>query len=522
MWTGCFLIALEAAGLRVIFPVASIPENISGQAINMNPQIISAAEFYGTMIPRRTAEDLNSIAHLKRFLELITGDSKFRKQINANPTSANSLAKKRGIDVDLSKFSSKFEAEAPVSESKTESPELPLAVLWKDWIADLFTFRRLIREDGYSNTADQRFNEWRKRQEERVKIEFGANKADAITHPIFSFELSKGCSVGCWFCGFSAESFKGHYQRTPKNVLLWRSILGTAVELFGPAAQTGFCYGATEPFDNPNYLDFLEDYLEIVGVLPQTTSATPMRDLVWTRRLMQMQKLPPALPSRFSIISPRTLKELHATFSPEELLRYELLMQLRGSSYGKARAGKTLKKVNAEGESNAGLQVNSDESSIACVSGFLVNMVDRTIYLVSPCQASDRWPLGYRVHASGTFAGAKDFGDFIERSISERMPLELPSDLPVSYREALTYEQREDGFDLFSDYSVHSFTGPDHIRRLGDMIAEGKHQPADIVGVLVDIGADIFGIMGTLTDLYRKGFLEDMPGGTGADQVVDV
>ena len=54
------------------------------------------------------------------------------------------------------------------------------------------------------------------------------------------------------------------------------------------------------------------------------------------------------------------------------------------------------------------------------------------------------------------------------------------------------------------------------------MIAEGKHQPADIVGALVDIGADIFGIMGTLTDLYRKGFLEDMPGGTGADQVIDV
>ena len=95
--------------------------------------------------------------------------------------------------------------------------EYPLAVLRQDWIMDWLTFVKLIRKDGYSHTADPLFNGWRKRQVERVNIEFGTLRADSITHHIFAFELSKGCSVGCWFCALGAQSFKGHYQRTPKN-----------------------------------------------------------------------------------------------------------------------------------------------------------------------------------------------------------------------------------------------------------------------------------------------------------------
>ena len=477
----------------------------------MSHSIIPSVQYCKSITGRRSPEDLKAIAHVKRFLELLTGDSKFRLEAKSNPAGVEKLARGKGVNIDVGKFSPKFLADVKNKETTGYALEFPLAVLWREWIEDWLTFVRMFREDGYSDKADPRFNAWRKRQVERVRIEFGTQRANFITHPIFSFELSKGCSVGCWFCAFGAESFKGHYHRTPENVQLWRNVLGTAVDMFGSAVQTAACYWATEPFDNPNYVDFIQDYYDIAGIVPQTTTAAPARDLVWTRRLMAMHGKYLSVPSRFSIVNSSVLKVMHSTFQPEELLGYELIMQLRGASYGKARSGKTLKKLNSANPSDNGSRIEKAPSSIACVSGYLINMVDRSIKLVSPCLADEEWPLGYRVHGSGTFDTAQDFGDFIETSMTEYMPMDLPADRPVSFREPLHYETREDGFDLLSASSSHSFTGSGHVRSLGDMIAEGRHRPEAILGSLVEAGADVFGILGTLRDLYSSGFLEDMP-----------
>jgi radical SAM family RiPP maturation amino acid epimerase len=327
-----------------------------------------------------------------------------------------------------------------------------------------------------------------------------------------AFELSTGCSVGCWFCALGATRFKGHFKRTPDNVKLWRDVLGTAVDLFGSSVQTSFCYWATEPFDNPNYLDFLQDYREIVGTLPQTTSAAPLRDIVWTKRLMEMQRTGPRFPSRFSITSRNMLQQVHETFSPMELLRYELLMQHGDSSYPKARAGKTLAKENPEGRRPMGRMVAAQPTTIACVSGFFINMMKKSIQLVSPCQANDRWPLGYRTHLTGSFSNGREFGEFIEQAIATCMPLDLPADRPVLFRECFDYESKVKGFTLKSEFSSVSFTGSHFIRTLGDLISQGIHTPADIVGSLLAQGADLFEIRGTLKDLFDKGVLEDLPG----------
>ena len=80
----------------------------------MTNHIIPSVEFHRTIPERRTPDELKKIAHIKRFLELLTGDRKFREQLKANPDQADQIAKSRGLDLDLEKFSSKFQTRAIV------------------------------------------------------------------------------------------------------------------------------------------------------------------------------------------------------------------------------------------------------------------------------------------------------------------------------------------------------------------------------------------------------------------------
>lgn len=470
-------------------------------------QVLSSVLFYEDMVKRRSADELDILSHVKRFLEVFTGDRSFRDTMAQDPNKRQGLADARGLRIEVRKLWRPREAdsEEPVDRDLSD---LPLAILWKDWIKDLRTFRKKIREDGYSPKAPPAYNAWRNRQVERIIREIGPTRADGIVHPVMAFELSAGCTVGCWFCGFGANPFQGYFERTPANVKLWREVLGVASDIFGEAIQTSCCYSATEPFDNPNYLDFLQDYREMVGTLPQTTSAAPLRDLVWTKRLMEMHKVPHCFPSRFSIISKKVLKELHRTFSPRELLLYELLMQHGESSYPKVRAGKALSRKNSAGHKATGLSVADESTTIACVSGFYVNMTKRSIQLVSPCQASELWPFGYRVHLKGSFSNAQEFGDFIERAVSECMPVDIPNDRPVFFGECFKYELKDDGFCLSSKFSIQRVQGSPHIRRLGDMIAMGSYNQSELIEILLDSEADIFELKGTLKDLFEKGLLE--------------
>jgi len=53
------------------------------------------------------------------------------------------------------------------------------------------------------------------------------------------------------------------------------------------------------------------------------------------------------------------------------------------------------------------------------VSGFLFNMVERSVKLITPCNASERWPLGYWVIAQGTFDTADELRTLMRSMIDE-------------------------------------------------------------------------------------------------------
>ena len=159
---------------------------------------------------------------------------------------------------------------------------------------------------------------------------------------MIAFELSKGCTFGCWFCGISAASYEGHLPYDGAGRALWRDVLASAASLLGPAMQTGTCYWATDPSDNPDYTRFLDDFREITGALPQTTTAGAIRDVRWTREVLAQAATGPATPTRFSVLSNGMLRRIHETFAAEELLSVELVLHNPESALGVARSGRAL------------------------------------------------------------------------------------------------------------------------------------------------------------------------------------
>jgi hypothetical protein len=55
------------------------------------------------------------------------------------------------------------------------------------------------------------------------------------------------------------------------------------------------------------------------------------------------------------------------------------------------------------------------------MSGFLINLVRKSVRLISPCPSSDQWPNGYVVYDERTYAHADEFSALIEDMIGRNM-----------------------------------------------------------------------------------------------------
>ncbi len=463
---------------------------------------ISAFEHYRQVLARRDAQELATLAQIKRFNECFYGDAEFREGLLADPEKAGELTRERGLDLDPEDIAP-FWQNGPMPRLEKEALEgYPLAQLWTDWISELLKFREMIRQGGDSGGLNPAFDAWRRRQMARLGSELG-NHADTITHSVFAFELSHGCSMGCWFCGVGAEPLAGVWAYTPENRQLWREILQRSQQLLNGSLQTGFCYWATEPADNPDYLSFIADFHQISGEMPQTTTAAPLKDLAWTRELMDMHRRHPSVPPRFSVLSTPILRRLHETFSPAELFGVELVLQTKGTLVQRAASGRNME---AEPKEEGPLP-----GTIACVSGFLVNLTQGHIRLISPCQASENWPLGYRVYAEGAFSDAEEFGDFIQQAVAEHMPRQADGLPLLAWRRDLAYEPLPDGFTLENRFKRHTVKGQPFLAEMGKLIAAGRYSAGEVIDRLCQGGADFFGVQASLQDLFDRGRLDDEP-----------
>lgn len=346
------------------------------------------------------------VAALKRVFELWTLDQEFHDAYLSDSTRALAGT---GLDVDPCAVSLILLRRMPDGgEAPASLEELPETFVWYQEFVE-GRFQRNLRARTSYAPSEPRFRDWRLRQLRRCDREMGP-RAKYMGHLPVVFELSSGCSMRCPFCALSAGTLKGVFRHTEENAELWRDVLARVHAIMGDAAGKGICYCATEPLDNPDYELFLADFFDEFGRVPQTTTAAATRDVERTRRLLSWgQGLHPHF-DRLSLLSRHDVDVILSSFSPEELLFTDLLPQ-----FEEAPASNLLRVGRNRGSDHGKV------GTIACASGFLVNMWERSVRLVTPALVSDEHPTGELVYEQATFADGAGLEEAILGMIDRHM-----------------------------------------------------------------------------------------------------
>ncbi|MGF6812622.1 radical SAM family RiPP maturation amino acid epimerase [Paraburkholderia sp. Clong3] len=455
------------------------------------------------------SEYVSAVARTKRLLERWSMDNVFRARLYEHPQEACDAY---GIDIDPQNVRILWHEQEARQRKQDRANGLPAPEdsrsvrRYRSFIAEKLAFRDWMRD--VKAGVSGRFGLWRLQQMHRCTLELGPAKSAGLVHATVAFELQKGCSVGCWFCGVGAEKLSAHFAYSPEHAALWRDTLDVCRDVIGDSVFNGFCYWASDPLDNPDYIHFITDFRRALGRYPQTTTAIPLRNEAKTREILDMVRDCAGEIQRFSILTLKMLDDVHSRFTPEELINVELLPLNRESGVPKANAGR------ARVKSPRGHAKTSDEQpqTIACMSGFLFNMVDRSVRMVTPCHASDRWPNGYRVLAQGHFDNAEQLRKLLIRLIDGAGHV-VTHDTTVALNPCLvaTTVTRE-GYDIASIWVKRTLVNFPAFAALDRLLRDGVHTAADVATRIEDeTGTPLADTFNILNELLRLGALDTEP-----------
>ncbi|UKO95895.1 radical SAM family RiPP maturation amino acid epimerase [Nostoc sp. UHCC 0870] len=445
---------------------------------------------------------LAKFSQVKRFKELWQMDVQFRQQVSTHPHHA---FVRHGLKLHPEDVRPIWDEDC---NSKWEQGilEFPLLKMSNEFFARLDYITNLHLKTAPNNIYIQ---QWRERQIARTASQFQPLVNQIVVHAPVSFELCKGCSVGCRFCGVSAPPLTEIFFYTPENAKLWREVLEVMTGFLGTAAGNGFCYWATDPLDNPDYEKFCLDFHAITGFFPQTTTSQPLKYPDRLRSILKLSRERNGICNRFSILSLKMFEKVHTEFSAEELLKVQLLyLNDEAENAHKAHAGRQRE---ANLQKSQGDEEPHVQGTIACVSGFLFNMVERSVKLISPCNANERWPLGYIVYDQGTFVDADDLKSLIERMIRDNMPQTVRLGDVLRFRPDLKYEALVDGFQLSTHVKTFKFRHDSLWKQLGVLIHQGNHTTAEITQFFTNKGVLSTQTSYYLNLLFERGVLDSEP-----------
>jgi len=322
-------------------------------------------------------------------------------------------------------------------------------------------------------------------------------------HSSLAIELNKGCSVGCWFCALSPERTSTPLLHAAGGKERFATLVRAMQNELGPAVQSGFLYWATEPLDNPDYEQYCVDFHTITGVFPPTTTAIPHKHPDRIRRLLRLAFEHKSWVTRFSVLSVSLMNKVHSMFTPEELAIAECLPLNRDASFAYGVAGRYREYLKDHPEVLAEQQrrlqdapfyneirehLNEDthaQGSIACVTGFLVNLVDCTISLIAPTHATDEFPLGYITFATETFSENDGIEGALNRVVSRGRINKLDESAVCAFAPYLKVLQEDQDLvfegRLGTRVRATSLGAPLDIAVLMDLLQDGKSTRQQII-----------------------------------------
>jgi radical SAM family RiPP maturation amino acid epimerase len=413
------------------------------------------------------------IGHTKRFLERFAADAVFREQVAVDPAAAS---RRWGLLRDPSAIRTLWDLTLPRTQRQ---PESRAALRYQAYLNEKRGHSKVLRDSG--TPKNRTWRTWRERQIARCLSHLGG-KAERLVHAPYCVELGKGCSLGCGFCAVAAGRLGEQWAYTPENKALWRDCLAVMGEILGTGARAGYCYWATDPMDNPDYESFLMDFRAVQGSFPQTTTAQPEKHVDRIKQLLHLSDENGGVIERFSILTLKQWGRVHDEFTAEEMAFVECVPQNKEALDTKkviaGRARDRHLKMVALGKEQP---IEEDLSStIACVSGFYLNMVDRSVQLITPCNANARWPLGHWILGKDVFTDAASLRRILLRMIDEHMKTRVCHSDPVRFREDLAYEPAAGGFSVSTRYRRHHVNLHPDVAGMGEMIASGQHTAMDI------------------------------------------
>jgi hypothetical protein len=150
--------------------------------------------------------------------------------------------------------------------------------------------------------------------------------------------------------------------------------------------------------------------------------------------------------------------------------------------------------------------------TIACVSGFLINMVRKSVRLISPVPCTDEWPNGYWVIEEANFTDAESFRELLTGMVERHMPTTIRASTPVRFRPDIKFTRTENGGRMTSYGLTTNFPAGYGYERICEALVEGKSTAGQIaISVEDHDGVPAHEAMNILYGFFAKGMLDEAP-----------